>query len=92
MLQGRSSLPGILQYATAPMVIDDTPFLDLLESSKAAQADQIIAEAAISYTRGWCGSVGITHGVERHGRDLEFNHRDEAESGQSITGGATWAG
>ncbi len=47
-----SSLPGILQYATAPMIIDDTPFLDLLERSKAAEPGQIIAQAAISYTWG----------------------------------------
>jgi hypothetical protein len=35
-------LLGVLQNDTAPMIIDDPPFFDLLERSKAAEADKVI--------------------------------------------------
>jgi hypothetical protein len=37
-----SPLLGVLQNDTAPMIIDNPPFFDLLERSKAAQAGIII--------------------------------------------------
>jgi hypothetical protein len=43
------------------MVIDSPPFLDLIQGSKAAEADEIIAQAAISYARGLNRTVDITH-------------------------------
>jgi hypothetical protein len=43
------------------MIIDNQPFLDLLQGSKAAQADKVIIQAAISYARGLSGVVDITH-------------------------------
>jgi hypothetical protein len=56
-----SALPGILQNDPATMIIDKRPLLDLLESSKAAETDVIIAQAAIPYARGLSAVVGITH-------------------------------
>jgi hypothetical protein len=43
------------------MVIDDPPFFDLFQGSKAAQTGIVIVEAAISYARGSNGAVDITH-------------------------------
>jgi hypothetical protein len=37
-----SSLLGVLQNDTAPMVIDNPPFFDLLQGSKAAEAGKVI--------------------------------------------------
>jgi hypothetical protein len=39
---------GILQNATAPMIIDHPPFFDLFQGSKATEAGEIIIQAAIS--------------------------------------------
>jgi hypothetical protein len=55
------SLLGVLQNDTAPMIIDNPPFFDLLERSKAAEAGKIIVQAAISNARGLSGAVDITH-------------------------------
>jgi hypothetical protein len=38
----RSPLLGVLQNHTAPMLIDNPPFFDLLERPKAAEAGKII--------------------------------------------------
>ena len=56
-----AALPGVLQDDTAPMIIDYPPFFDLLQGSKAADADEVIVQAAISYARGLSGAVDITH-------------------------------
>jgi hypothetical protein len=37
-----SALLGTLQNHPAPMIIDSTPFFDLLQGSKAAEADEIV--------------------------------------------------
>jgi hypothetical protein len=37
-----SPLLGVLQNDAAPMVIDNTPFFDLLQRSKAAEAVKVI--------------------------------------------------
>jgi hypothetical protein len=37
-----SPLPGVLQNDAPPMIIDDPPFFDLLQGSKAAQTSVII--------------------------------------------------
>jgi hypothetical protein len=80
-----SPLLGVLQNDTAPMIVDDPPFFDLLERSKAAEADKVIVQAAISYARGLSGAIGITHLRRAQLRDSEFDHTGEGESGQSIT-------
>jgi hypothetical protein len=36
------SLLGVFQNDTAPMIIDQPPFLDLLQGSKAAEAGKVI--------------------------------------------------
>jgi hypothetical protein len=56
-----SPLLGVLQNDTAPMIIDNPPFFDLLQRSKAAEARQVIVQAAISYARGLIGAVDVTH-------------------------------
>jgi hypothetical protein len=38
-----SPLLGVLQNDTAPMTIDNAPFFDLLQRSKAAEAGKVIA-------------------------------------------------
>jgi hypothetical protein len=55
-----------LQNDAAPMIVDQRPFLDLLDRSKAAETDIIIVQAAISYARGLCGVVDITHVRRTH--------------------------
>jgi hypothetical protein len=55
------ALLGVLQNDAAPMSIDESPFLDLLQGSEAAEAREVIVQAAISYARGLSGDVGITH-------------------------------
>jgi hypothetical protein len=59
-------LLGVLQKNTAPMFIDQRPLFDLLDGSKAAKTDIIIAQAAISYARGLSGAVDITHLLRAH--------------------------
>jgi hypothetical protein len=44
-----------------PKIIDDPPFFDLLQGSKAAEAGKVVVQAAIPYARGLSGAVGITH-------------------------------
>jgi hypothetical protein len=44
-----------------PTIIDNPPFFDLLERSKAAEAGKVIVQAAISYARRLNGGVDITH-------------------------------
>ena len=63
-----SALPGTPQNDAAPMIIDNSPFLDLLQGSKAAEADKVIVQAATSYARGlgryaWglSKTIDITH-------------------------------
>jgi len=54
-------LLGVLQDDTAPMIVDNRPFFDLVQRAKAAEAGQFIVQAAISYTRRLRGAVDITH-------------------------------
>jgi hypothetical protein len=56
-----ASLLGVLQNDTSPVVIDNPPFFDLLQRSKAAEAGKVIVQAAISYARGLSRVVDITH-------------------------------
>jgi hypothetical protein len=56
-----SALLRTLQNDAAPMIIDNSPFLDLLQGSKAAEADKTIVQAAISYAWGLSGTIDITH-------------------------------
>jgi hypothetical protein len=56
-----SALARILQNDPAPMLIDNAPFLDLLQGSKTAKAGEIVVQAAIAYARGLSRLVAITH-------------------------------
>jgi hypothetical protein len=56
-----SALPGVLQNDSAPMIIDNAPFFDLLQRPKAAETCQVIVQAAIAYARGLIGAVDFTH-------------------------------
>jgi hypothetical protein len=60
-LIGLAALPGVLQNDAAAMNIDHAPFLDFIQGSKAAEAGEVIVEAAISHARGLSGAVDITH-------------------------------
>ena len=73
-------LLGVLQNDTAPLIIDNPPFLDFLERSKAAKAGKVIIQAAIPYARG-LGGVDITHWRRPGLRGFEFDHTGEGESG-----------
>jgi hypothetical protein len=45
MWRDRARVPpllGVLQNGTAPMIIDNPPFLDFFQGSKAAQAGKVI--------------------------------------------------
>jgi len=54
-------LLGVMQNDTAPLVIDDAPFFDLLQRSKAAETGKVIVQAAISYARRLSSAVYINH-------------------------------
>jgi hypothetical protein len=56
-----STLLGVLQNDAASMIIGNAPFLDLLQGTEAAEAGEVIVQAAISYARGLSGAVDITH-------------------------------
>jgi hypothetical protein len=43
------------------VIIDNPPFFDLLQRSKAAEAGKVIVQAAISYAWGLNGVIDITH-------------------------------
>jgi hypothetical protein len=50
-----------LQYGAASMIVDHGPLFDLLQGSKAAEAGQVIVQAAISDAGGLSGAVDIIH-------------------------------
>jgi hypothetical protein len=65
------ALLGVLQNDMAPLIVDDSPFFDLLQGSKAAQAGEVIVQAAIAYAGGLNSAIGITHGsAQLQGVDL----------------------
>jgi hypothetical protein len=58
----RFAVAGVLQNDAAPTVIHKPPFFDLFQGSKAAQAGEVIVQAAIADARGLNCAVGVTHG------------------------------
>jgi hypothetical protein len=56
-----SPLIGVLQNDVAPEIIDNPPFFDLFQGSKAAEAGKVVVQAAIPYARGLSGAVDNTH-------------------------------
>jgi hypothetical protein len=56
-----SALLGAPQNDTAPMIVGNAPILDFLQGSKAAEADETVVQAAISYAGGLNRTVDITH-------------------------------
>jgi hypothetical protein len=60
-LRRLSALPGVLQNDAASMIVDRSPFLDLLQGAKAAEAGEGIVQAAIADAWGLSGAVGSTH-------------------------------
>ncbi len=55
------AMSGVLQNDAPTMIVDNAPFFDLIQGSKAAEAGQVIVQAAISYARGLSGAVDIIH-------------------------------
>jgi hypothetical protein len=55
------SLPGILQNDTPPGIIDQPPLFDFFDGAKAADADEIIVQAAISFAGGLNDVFDLTH-------------------------------
>jgi hypothetical protein len=54
-------LLGGLPNGIAPAVADNSPFLDLIQRPKAADADEVIVQAAIAHARGLRGIVDVGH-------------------------------
>jgi hypothetical protein len=50
-----------LENDSAAVIVDNPPFFDLLQGSKAAEAGKVIVQAAITYAWGLKGSVDVTH-------------------------------
>jgi hypothetical protein len=50
-----------VQDDLAPIVTDNTPLFDFFHAPKAAEADEVIIQAAISYTRRLSGTVDVGH-------------------------------
>jgi hypothetical protein len=61
-LTGRFAVAGVLQNDTAPTIIHKPPFFDLFQGPKAAQAGEVIVQAAIADARGLNCAAGVTHG------------------------------
>jgi hypothetical protein len=80
----RFALLGVLQNDAAPIIIDNSPFLDLLQGSKAAETGEVVVQAAISYARGSSGAVDITHGRAQL-RGIKFNHTCKRAIRQCVT-------
>jgi len=51
----------VLQNDTAPMLIDNRPFFDLLQRSKTAEAGKVVVQTAIADARGLSGDFDFTH-------------------------------
>jgi hypothetical protein len=50
-----------LQNDVAPKIIDNSPFFDLFQGPKAAEAGEFIVQAAVADTRRLSGVVDIIH-------------------------------
>jgi hypothetical protein len=81
-----SSLLGIPQNDAAPIRIDHAPFSDLVERPKAAEANVVIVQAAISDARGLSGAVDVAHWGRARLTGFELDHTGERQSGHRITG------
>jgi len=80
------ALSGVLQNDAATAVIDNPPLFDLLQRSKAAEADKVVVEAAIAYTRRFGGTVHITPLTwNAIAEGVELDHIASRESEQCIT-------
>jgi hypothetical protein len=55
---------GVLQNGMPPNIVDNPPFFDLLQGSKAAETGKVVVQAAIPYARGLSSAVDVTHDVE----------------------------
>jgi hypothetical protein len=53
---------GVLQNDAATAIIHEPPFFDLFQGSKAAQAGELVVQAAIADARGLNCAAGVTHG------------------------------
>jgi hypothetical protein len=58
-----SPLFGVLQNDTAPLIIGNPPFFDLIQGTKAAEAGKVVVQATIPYARGLSGTADVTHEV-----------------------------
>jgi hypothetical protein len=52
---------GIQQNNAAPMLVDDSPLLDLLDGPKTPDADIEVVQAAVSYAGGLGGALDLAH-------------------------------
>jgi hypothetical protein len=62
-----------LQDRTAPVIIGESPLLDLFQGTEAAQAVEVIAQTAISDAGGLSRSE-VIHGLGDGLRGTEFDH------------------
>ena len=81
-----SPLLGVLKNDTTPMMIDNPPFLDLLQGSKAAEAGKVIVQAATSYARRLSGAVDIIHGSKTQCESLHWTTRAKGNPGNASQG------
>jgi hypothetical protein len=91
-LDGLSPPIGVLQNDMAPTSIDNAPLFDLFQGSKAADADEVIVQAAITHARGLSGAVDITHWCKAQLRGFQLDHAGEGKSGNASHGGAAVPG
>jgi hypothetical protein len=54
-------LLGVLQNDAAPLIVDDSPFFDLVQGAKASEACEAVVEAAIADARGLNRPFDIAH-------------------------------
>jgi hypothetical protein len=78
---GLPALRGVLQDQLAAMLVGKGPLLDLFQGSKASQAGQVVAQAAIPDARRLSGVVHITHKYRSRKRTSEFDHMEVGRSG-----------
>jgi hypothetical protein len=57
----RAALPGVFQNDSAAPFWGDSPLFDFIQRPEAAQADEVIVQAAIANTGGPSGRLDIAH-------------------------------
>jgi hypothetical protein len=73
----------------APGIVDNPPLFDLIQGSKASEADKVIVQAAISNAWGLSGAVEIIHWLGARWRAPNLITPAKANLGNASQGHST---